>query len=479
VLSLPGDPDVPAGLNAMRQPTSTNYTVDYAGTITTRPFEEIESQTSFGSQLTASRTETIVATGTNLPTREITTIGSALSVSGSNAYTEFNTVGFYGQQQLGWRNRLFVTGAIRADDQSSFGANFDWIVYPKASISWVLSEEPMAQRFVDFIRADNFRFRGAWGLAGRAPAPYSAVQTYASQRVALNASLVGGALVASAFGNPDLKPERGEEIELGFESDYLGGRMGLELTYYNKKMRDLLVPIALPPSLGFAGSQLQNLGQTSNKGLEFGLSGTPVARPAFAWDSRLNMSFNRNRLVSLDTIRVCTPWITGSTCPVGKSNAEEIPGGASYSPGLQRNRVGFPLGSYFVRHPLRDAAGNYILNRNTAGAITTPQYDTAFSYVGPAMPTRLVSLSNTFSFLRNFQMYVLLDHQGGHWLFNQKSFNRCANVANGPNCALLNDPASTAPWPAEVPIRSQRRRGSTRCARCSGVPAPRSRSLLR
>jgi TonB-dependent starch-binding outer membrane protein SusC len=443
ILSLPGDPDVPAGLNAMRSPTSKNYTLDYAGTITTRPFADVESQTSVGSQLTSERIETITATGTSLPTREITTIGSALNVSGSNAYREFNTVGIYGQQQFGWRDRLWVTGAIRADDQSSFGANFDWIVYPKASISWVLSEEPFAQPFVNLMRADNFRLRSAWGRAGRAPAPYSAVQTYGSTRVALNSSAVGGALVASAYGNPDLKPERGEEVEVGFESDYLGGRFALEATYYNKVMKDLLVPIALPPSLGFAGSQLQNLGHTTNRGLELGLSGTPVSRSMFAWDSRLSMSFNRNRLVSLDTIRVCTPWIAGSTCPVGKSNAEEIPGGASYSPGMQRNRIGYPLGSYFARFPLQGANGDSLVR---SGAVMLAVYDTAFRYVGPALPTRMVSLSNTMTFLRNFQLYVLLDHHGGHWLYNQKSYNRCATVANGPNCAMLNDPAITQAW---------------------------------
>jgi TonB-linked SusC/RagA family outer membrane protein len=424
ILSLPGDPDTPAGLNAMRAPKVYNYTIDYAGSLLKSLPHEIESTTSFGTQVTSRRDESITATGTSLPTREITIIGAALSVSGSNAFSEFNSVGIYGQQQFGWRNRLYLTGALRADDHSSFGSNFDAILYPKASISWVLSEEPSLKGFFDKIHASDFRFRSAWGRAGRAPEPYSASQTYGSARVALSPTTVGGALVARTYGNPDLKPELGEEIEVGFDSDFLGGRAGTEFTFYRKNMRDLLVPLALPPSLGFAGSITQNLGRTINSGVELGLTGTPWESRNVTWETRLNMTWNRNRLITLDTIRT-----------------EEIPGGASYTPGLQRNRVGYPLGSYFVRYPTRDANGNYVINRNAAGQLTTAVYDTAFQYAGPALPTRTWSFSNTITLFKNFSIYGLLDFQGGHYLMNYKEYNRCALAADGPNCALLNQPA--------------------------------------
>jgi TonB-linked SusC/RagA family outer membrane protein len=440
VLSLPGDPDVPAGLNALREPKVKSYTVDYAGTVLTTLSSDLKSETSFGTQVSSRRDERIDATGTSLPTREITTIGGALSVSGANSFSEFNSVGVFAQQQLGWRDRLYVTGALRADDHSSFGSDFDIIVYPKASVSWVLSEEPMFDGFLNAIRANSFRVRGAWGRAGRAPAPFSAVQTYGSTRVATSPTIVGGALVASAYGNPDLKPETGTEIELGFDSDYLNGRVGLEFTWYRKVMKDLFAPLALPPSLGFAGSVTQNLGQTTNRGAELGLRLTPVSTRNFVWDGSFSLATNKNRLDQLDTIRVCRTWV-GETCAPTKGIAEDIPGGASYSGGMQRSRVGYPLGAYWSRLPSRDANGNYILNRNAAGVITTPVYDTAFTFIGPAVPTKQWSLSNTFTVFRNFRLYGMLDYQGGHYLYNQKSYNRCATVANGPNCALLNDPA--------------------------------------
>ncbi len=254
VLSLPNDPDTPAGLNAQRAPRVWNYTLDYAGSFVFDPTPVLQSITSFGTQVISTQTAILGATGTGLPTSEVTTINSALSLSGSSSYSENNSVGVYAQQQFGWHDRLFVTAAIRADDNSSFGTNFDAIVYPKLSGSYVISDEPRFRSTFDRFHLDNLRLRGAWGQAGRAPAPFSATQSYTSSRTAVSPTGVAGGLRTNAIGNPNLKPERGTEYEVGFESDFARGRLGLEFTYYRKTMKDLLVPIALPPSAGFGGS---------------------------------------------------------------------------------------------------------------------------------------------------------------------------------------------------------------------------------
>jgi len=436
VLSLPNDPDTPAGLNAQRAPRIWNYTVDYAGSFVFDPSANLSSVTSFGTQVISQQTSILGATGTGLPTSEVTTINSALALSGSSSFSENNSVGVYAQQQFGWNNRLFVTGAIRADDNSSFGTNFDAIIYPKFSASYVLSEEPRFRSKLDRLHIDNLRLRGAWGQAGRAPAPFSATQTYTSSRTAVGTAVVGG-LRTSSIGNPDLKPEKGTEYEVGFESDFLRGRLGLEATYYRKNMKDLLVPIALPPSAGFAGSQLQNLGATRNHGVELSLSARPIDRRSFDWESRFNFAYNSNKLLALDTVRSCLPW-NGEVCQAGKVAAEELPGGASYSPGLQRNRVGYPLGAYFVRYPRRDASGNYMFTGTAPNLV--PVYDTAFTFVGPAWPPKTMSWSNNFTFFNNFHIYGLFDYQGGHYQLNYKEYNRCALVTNGPNCERLAKP---------------------------------------
>src|SRR5690606_15055757 len=109
----------------------------------------------------------------------------------------------------------------------------------KFSVSYIISDEPAAQGFTDALRLSSLKLRGAWGQAGRAPGAYSAVQTYTVDRVTLGEE-TGSAARTAAFGNPDLKPEKGEEFELGFEASAFDDRVGADFTYYNKTTSDML-----------------------------------------------------------------------------------------------------------------------------------------------------------------------------------------------------------------------------------------------
>ncbi|HEX9938599.1 MAG TPA: SusC/RagA family TonB-linked outer membrane protein [Longimicrobium sp.] len=433
LLSEPGAADVPSGLAAQRMPRQHIYTLDYAGNIVRDLSGALESTTSFGVQVTAKQYATLFASGTGLGAPDVTLIGTAQTISGSNTFSANNSVGYFVQQQVALHNRLFLTGALRADDNSSFGRDFNVIVYPKASLSWVVSEEPALQGFFNRFSADNFKLRAAWGQAGRAPDPYSATQTYTIDRVTLANGSTGSALRVNAFGNPDLRAERGQELEAGFDAAFFGGRGSLEATYYNKRMKDVIVSTFVPGSTGFGvgnttpaiASRLENLGETLNYGVEVGLGVTPVQRRAFTWESRLNLSTNRNRLVSFgDPTRI-----------------KDVPFQAYNSSGLasavhQEHRAGYPLGGYWAQLPARNADGSYVLNAAGTGVVL----DTAFVFAGTASPTREVSFSNTFTLFGNLRLYALLDHKGGFYLYNFKEFNRCQS--NG-NCQTVNNPNIT------------------------------------
>jgi TonB-linked SusC/RagA family outer membrane protein len=425
LLALPGQPDDPQGSIAQRTPRNRIYTIDYVGSLVKMFPRELESTTSFGSQVIASRSERLDATGVGLGAPDVTLIGTAATLSGANTYSENNSVGYYVQEQVAWRNRLFVTGALRADDNSSFGTNFDVIVYPKASLAWVLSEEPFAQGVLGALKANDFKFRTAWGRAGRAPAPYSATQTYTVDRVATGSGVVL-ALRTNAYGNPDLKPERGEEIEVGFESGFLNRRLGIDFTYYNKRVIDMLQNVPLSPSLGFTTTRLGNIGEVTNKGIELSLNGTPIQGPRFTWDARLNVSTNRNKLVTFGD-------------PANPGKFQETPSGQAYG-AVQRHRVGYPLGGYWVQFPLRNPDGSPQLS-----ATGTVLLDTA-TYLGPPTPLSEWGFSNTLTFLQNFRLYALVDWKKGHYLFNLKESNRC--ISNS-NCERVNRPNLVFPQTPE------------------------------
>ena len=429
LLFLPGvadinqDADAASGANLRRVPTRRVVTVDYAGTLNWDPSATIKSTTTFGSQVVADESNTLGATGIGIGAPDVTLVNLLQRSSGSESFSENNSVGYYIQEQVGISDRLFLTAAVRADDHSSFGTDFDLIVYPKLSASYVISDEPRAQGFLNSARISSLKLRTAWGRAGRAPTAYSAPQTYTIDRVMLSPTVVGSALRTSAFGNPDLKPETGSEIELGFDAGLFSERLGVDFTYYNKKTSDMLQSIGVAPSLGFIGNMLTNLGEVSNKGIEIALFGRPIQTGNFDWDTRLTYATNENKL---ETFGI-------------EGRVSENPTGQAYGV-VQQHREGYPLGGYWILPARRDANGVPILT--AAGAATFAVGDTARRYAGQPSPKREIGFSNTFTFFRNFRVYALLDYKGGHHLFNFQEKNRCQS---NDNCAANMDPRARAP----------------------------------
>ena len=172
----------------------------------------------------------------------------------------------------------------------------------------MISEEP----FFNLPRVDNLRLRLAWGQAGNSPGPFDALQSYTTSVVTLPTGSAS-ALRYGSFGNPDLKPERGSEIEAGFEAGMFNGRMNLDLTYYNKKTKDALLPVDVPPSSGFAGTRLVNLGEIANSGFELIFSAVPVQTKPVSVETTVAFSTNHNELVSFGDDR--NPIIFGTYAP--------------------------------------------------------------------------------------------------------------------------------------------------------------------
>ena len=446
ILFLPGDidvtqdPDAASGANLRKNPLARILTIDYSGSLLYSPREQLTTTTSFGAQVVADKRETLFATVIGMGAEDVTLVVLLTRTTGSEAYSENNSVGYYLQEQVGFKDRLFVTGAVRADDHSSFGTNFDLIVYPKFSVSYIASDEPALRRYLDAARVNSLQLRTAWGQAGRAPNAYSAPQTFTTFRVT-QGTTTGLGLIPSAYGNPNLKAERGDELELGFEAGMLSNRLGIDFTYYNKTTSDMLQSVAVPASSGFVGSYLTNLGKVNNKGIELAIWGMPVNTSRVVWEPRLTFATNTNKLITFgDTLK-----------------SLETPTGQPYGV-VQQHRVGYPLGGFWVTPPLRCGIdtppagvavqpcglnGDPILT--TAGAAIFNPGDTARRYFGTSIPTRDIGFANTVTLFKYLRLYALLDHKGGHKVFNLQERNRCQ--AANDNCARVNNPAARFPGP--------------------------------
>ena len=224
-------------------------------------------------------------------------IDGGAQITATETFIENKTIGVYAQEQLAYKNRVFLTGAVRADDNSAFGKNFNAAYYPKFSFAWVLSEEP-------FLAGSNLvsqlKLRGAWGRAGLQPDVFSALQLY---RPALGNG-AQNALTPSSFGNQDLKPEVSEEGEVGFDVGLFNQRLGIEVTAYRKDTKDAILSLPLRPSRGFPGNQFVNVGQVRNNGIELAIEGSPINRRGVGLDLRATWASNDSKIRDLGSAPV-------------------------------------------------------------------------------------------------------------------------------------------------------------------------------
>jgi outer membrane receptor protein involved in Fe transport len=263
-------------------------TFDYVGTYSFNVTEDVKSNFSWGGQAVGDRSHTIEAWGENFPGAVEPTVSSAAFTLGFEERQKVWNAGFFLQNVLDLSDKYFLTLGARVDGNSAFGEGFGLQVYPKASFSWVTSDE-------DFWSADaQLRLRVAYGQSGRAPGAFDAVRTWDPAGFANQP-----AFVPRNLGNPDLGPEVTTEFEGGFDASFLGDRVEMIFTYFSAKTTDALFQVQQPASEGFGGSQLRNTGEIKNQGIELALSGSPIQSAGWGWDLGLNVTTLKSEVVSL------------------------------------------------------------------------------------------------------------------------------------------------------------------------------------
>ncbi|MEO7475022.1 MAG: TonB-dependent receptor, partial [Gemmatimonadales bacterium] len=201
--------------------------VDLGGTARFQLSPAVASKTSVGGQFFRD-----LATGTFASGRGLTagseTIAGAANTDASSSSVESRSAGAYVEEEIALKERLFVTGALRFDDNSAFGKDFNATTYPKASVSWVISDEPFFSR-TSFI--NTLRFRAAAGVSGQQPGTTDALRFFNPTSGRKDGSAITGITVGN-LGNVNLKPERSREFEIGADAGFFQDRVSVELTYY-------------------------------------------------------------------------------------------------------------------------------------------------------------------------------------------------------------------------------------------------------
>lgn len=245
---------------------------------------------------------------------------------GSNAFRfAFNS--YFGRVNYGFRNRYLATVTARADGSSKFGENNKFAVFPSAALAWRVSEE-------DFLKNNpiisNLKLRASYGLTGNSEIPsYASLSLLSSNySTVYNDNRVSGTGI-NRLANPDLRWEKTAQTDAGVEIGLFKGRVSLEADYYYRLTTDMLLDAPVPRSSGY-GTIRRNVGSMENKGFEFGLNTVNIEKGSFSWTSNVNLSLNRNKVLSLAT-------------PSDIFNV----GGPNFTNPTNIIRVGEPVGSFW------------------------------------------------------------------------------------------------------------------------------------
>jgi TonB-dependent starch-binding outer membrane protein SusC len=418
---------LPEGQRRSNPAQTWNYTANVGTTAAFSLRPDLRSQTTVGLQYTQELVQATQTFGAKLLAGTGSLQGTAARFAVGEVNTDNRTVGALISEQLGWRDRLFLTAAARTDKNSAFGENFGWSFYPAFSTSYVISEEPF---FPKVAALSSLRLRASFGMSGQRPNFRDAISFFETQTVTVAGTDVPGIQIAAnatnaGTGNPDLKPELSREWEAGFESGFFNSRVGLEFTYYNKSTTDALVQRPLPPSLGLTQIYWDNLGKTKNEGVELQINANILNQPVWTidpvrFDLTVTASTNRNRLVDIGRL----------------PNGDVIP---DIVFGNQRHRNDYPLGGYWDEGlTFQDLNGDGIITRvNCPGqaAVTGGPACEAFVtdtvvYLGNPIPTREFSISPRIGLWNWLEVSALIDHKSGFYQFNNTQRFRC----NFGNC---------------------------------------------
>jgi outer membrane receptor protein involved in Fe transport len=225
-----------------------------------------------------------------LPGQQNINQGSVLS--GFEENTHERTVALYAHEDwLGVNERLLVAGGVRAERSSANGDQDKFYYFPAAAASF---------RFPDLLGAgSDLKLRAAYGETGNQPLFGQKFTTFQGGVVIGGNAGIAVPLVGGVAGDPNIRPERTREIEAGVDATLLDGRATFEVTLWQRRTSDLLVPITPAPSTGFALA-FTNAGKIKNEGIDIAAALTPVRTPRFNWVFRTTFTSLRNRVLALN-----------------------------------------------------------------------------------------------------------------------------------------------------------------------------------
>lgn len=287
----------------------------------------------FTSQVDETNQNNITATGFATEALNLNDIGLADNVTdkGSNN-SQIKQASFLGRLNYSYKGKYLMTMTGRADGSSVFAKNNKWAFFPSASLAWRVSDE----NFMMGINAiSNLKVRLSYGQSGnQAIGPYQSLANYSTGSVyTLGNNQMTNGVRLGRIANSDLRWETTRQTNIGMDLGLFSERLTFTVDYYKKHTFDLLYQAQLPPNSGYS-SQLQNIGEVENKGLELSVGSTIVESGDFSFDLSANASFNKNKVIALGQDSVVYLNTSGGAMGSGFSNTGVL-------------EIGQPMGNFY------------------------------------------------------------------------------------------------------------------------------------
>lgn len=239
-----------------------------------------------------------IAEASDFPDDIIRVVKNGKVKTGSSEMEEWALLSYLGRVNYRYNNKYYVTASIRADGSSRFGKNNRYGYFPSGSVAWRVSQEDFMK---DAEWLSDLKVRASYGLTGNNTIPnYGSIGTMVNENYVFgigSGNVVTG-LAQNNFSNADLTWEKTKQLDLGIEVSVLNSRLSFTMDYYNRKTTDLLLQVDIPTITGFRNAW-RNIGKVDNQGYEFAINTVNIMKNDFTWNTNINLSTNKNKVVAL------------------------------------------------------------------------------------------------------------------------------------------------------------------------------------
>ena len=359
-------------------------------------------------------------------------------------------ISFYGRANYSYESKYILQATVRRDGSSAFGANHRWGTFPSGSVAWRVSEEEFAKEWDIF---DDLKVRVGYGVSGNSLGfdAFTAIQRYGASGWFTYTDANGDTseyrtLAAVSNANEDLKWEKTSMWNVGLDFSVLDNRLSGTIEWYKKKTSDLIYGYSVSTARYPYSTMTANVGDIENKGIEITINAIPVKTRHFTWSTSLNLSHNKNEVVSMSNDEYSQPYFD-----VANPNIR------GYSTTcVQRVMQGSSLGTFYMYEwagidpdtgvslfndyeYVYDSDGNQVTDKNgqpvkeLVGTTSDPD-DTDRVEVGCALPKLNLGWNNTFTY-KNWSLNMFFTGQFGNKIFNATAaqYSNVGNVSEGKN----------------------------------------------